>query len=132
MSMTDPIAAMLTTLRNGAQAKKSQVHVPDSKLKRSILDVFKREGYIRGYEVSEVRKNVRLLVVELKYYQGETVIKEISRISKPSRRVYCAANDIPKIHNGLGIGVLSTSSGVLSDAEARKSGLGGELICKLF
>lgn len=132
MTMTDPIGAMLTTLRNGAAARKTRVAVPASRLKQSILDVLKREGYIRGYEVRDVRPRVQEIVVELKYYQGQPVIKEISRQSKPSRRVYCGASGMPKVHNGLGIGVVSTSLGIFSDAEARKAGLGGEWICTVF
>ena len=132
MSMTDPIADMLTRIRNGQQAKKAHVTSPASSLRASVLDVLVREGYIRGYERVNVRKNIDEFKVELKYYDNQPVIKEIQRVSTPGRRVYSKVKDLPKFYNGLGIYVLSTPSGVMSDHEARQANLGGEVLCKVF
>jgi small subunit ribosomal protein S8 len=130
--LTDPIGDMLTRIRNAVMAKKKEVVVePASKLKMAILDVLKREGYIEGYKIEgeEVKKKI---IVYLKYYQGKPVIQVIERVSKPGRRIYVGVEEIPKVYNGLGIAILSTSKGVLSDREAKKLGVGGELICKVF
>ena len=132
MSMTDPLGDMLTSLRNGGMANKETVTVPASSLRASVLDVLKREGYIRGYERVNVRKNIDEFKVELKYYDNQPVIKEIQRVSTPGRRVYSKVKDLPKFYNGLGIYVLSTPSGVMSDHEARQANLGGEVLCKVF
>ena len=132
MSMTDPLGDMLTRLRNGGMANKETVTVPASNLRASVLDVLKREGYIRGYERVNVRKNIDEFKVELKYYDNQPVIKEIQRVSTPGRRVYSKVKDLPKVYNGLGIYVLSTPSGVMSDHEARQANLGGEVLCKVF
>ena len=132
MSMTDPIADMLTRIRNGQQAKKAHVTSPASSLRASVLDVLVREGYIRGYERVNVRKNIDEFKVELKYYDNQPVIKEIQRVSTPGRRVYSKVKDLPKFYNGLGIYILSTPSGVMSDHEARQANLGGEVLCKVF
>ena len=130
--MTDPISDMLTRIRNGQKAGKIKVAVPASKKHSNILDVLQREGYILGYETEEVRAGVSNLLVELKYFEGEGVIQEIGRVSKPGRRVYSSVSDMPRVHNGLGISILSTSKGVMSDFEARQQNVGGEVICTVF
>ena len=132
MSMSDPLGDMLTRIRNGQRANKEVVAVPASKLRSSVLDVLVREGYIRGYSQNELRKGVNEFSVELKYFDGEPVIKEITRVSKPGRRVYSGIKDLATFYNGLGISILSTPSGVLSDAEARDKNVGGEVLCKVY
>lgn len=130
--MTDPIADMLTRIRNGLQAGKSAVNSPASKTRQRILDVLQREGYIRGYSRNEGEANKAELRIELKYNEGEPVIRTINRVSKPGRRVYSSVRDLPRVHNGLGISIVSTPKGVLSDAEARESNVGGEVLCTVF
>ena len=132
MSMTDPLGDMLTRIRNGGMSHKSFVTVRASSLRASVLDVLKREGYIRGYERITVRPGVDEFKIELKYHEDKMVIKEIARVSTPGRRVYSKVKDLPKFYNGLGIYVLSTPSGVMSDNEARQANLGGEVLCKVF
>jgi Ribosomal protein S8 len=130
--LTDPIGDMLTRIRNAVMARKKEVVVePASKLKMAILDVLKREGYIEGYTVEGEGVKKRI-IVHLKYYKGKPVIQVIERVSKPGRRVYVGVDEIPKVFNGLGIAILSTPKGVLSDGEAKKLRVGGELICKVF
>ena len=130
MAMTDPLGDMLTRIRNGQRAKKDSVLTPASTLRVRVLDVLQREGYIRGF--TEVEKDGRKeLDIELKYYDGAPVISEIRRISKPGRRVYSAVRDLPLVRNGLGISVLSTPKGVMSDAEARTQNVGGEILCRV-
>ncbi|PHQ69750.1 MAG: 30S ribosomal protein S8 [Sneathiella sp.] len=132
MSLSDPLGDMLTRIRNGQRAMKSSVKSPSSKLRVNVLDALKREGYIRGYDVSEPEKGKPEVNIELKYYQGKGVIESVSRVSKPGRRVYSAVKDIPTIRNGLGVAILSTPNGVLSDGEAREANVGGEVLCKLY
>ena len=132
MVVTDVISDMLTRIRNGGMSHKSFVTVPASSLRASVLDVLKREGYIRGYERITVRPGVDEFKIELKYHEDKMVIKEIARVSTPGRRVYSKVKDLPKFYNGLGIYVLSTPSGVMSDNEARQANLGGEVLCKVF
>ncbi len=132
MSMTDPLGDMLTRIRNGGMAQKSSVTVPASNLRMNVLEVLKREGYIRGYEKVDVRPGVAEIKVELKYFENKPVITEIQRVSTPGRRVYSKVKDLPKFYNGLGIYILSTPSGVMSDNEARQANLGGEVLCKVF
>ncbi|MEQ5774846.1 MULTISPECIES: 30S ribosomal protein S8 [unclassified Thalassospira] len=132
MSMTDPVGDMLTRIRNGQRVGKSNVVSPASKLRLGVLDVLQREGFIRGYSVSEIRKGVSEIAIELKYFEGNGVIKQIDRVSTPGRRVYSKIKDLPKVYNGLGIAVLSTPRGVLSDQEAREQNVGGEILCKVF
>ncbi|KJE35004.1 30S ribosomal protein S8 [Thalassospira sp. HJ] len=132
MSMTDPVGDMLTRIRNGQRVGKSSVVSPASKLRTGVLDVLQREGYIRGYNVNEIRKGVSEITIELKYFEGDAVIKQIDRVSTPGRRVYSKIKDLPKVYNGLGIAVLSTPRGVLSDQEAREQNVGGEILCKVF
>ncbi|MBX2833232.1 MAG: 30S ribosomal protein S8 [Rhodospirillales bacterium] len=130
--MTDPVGDMLTRIRNGQRVGKSSVASPASKLRTGVLDVLQREGYIRGYNVSEIRKGISEITIELKYFEGDGVIKQIDRVSTPGRRVYSKIKDLPKVYNGLGIAVLSTPRGVLSDQEAREQNVGGEILCKVF
>ncbi len=132
MSMTDPLADMLTRIRNGQMRHKSSVHSPASKLRANVLEVLKREGFIRGYSRREADAGKPELVIELKYYEGEPVIRRIRRVSRPGRRVYSGVRDLPKVRNGLGISILSTPRGVLSDAEARDHHVGGEVLCEVF
>ncbi len=132
MSMTDPLGDMLTRIRNGQRAGKSAVVSPASKLRTNLLDVLVREGYIRGYERYNVRAGIDEIRIELKYFEGAPVIKEIARISTPGRRVYKKIKDLPKVYNGLGISILSTPRGVMSDHEARQANVGGEVLCRVF
>jgi len=132
MSMTDPLGDMLTRIRNGQRARKNQISSPASKLRSNVLDVLKREGYIRDYSQKELRPGVSEIEIQLKYHEGEPVIREISRVSKPGRRVYSKIKDLQRVYNGLGIAILSTPRGVLSDNEARDQNVGGEVLCQVF
>lgn len=132
MSLTDPLGDLLTRIRNGQRARKASVVAPASKLRENVLDVLKREGYIRGYGRANRRPGIDEITIELKYNEGEPVIREISRISTPGRRVYSKIKDLPKVYNGLGISILSTPKGVMSDAEARAANVGGEVLCQVF
>jgi small subunit ribosomal protein S8 len=132
MSMTDPLGDMLTRIRNAQRAGKSSVNSPASRLRASVCDVLQREGFIRGYSRQEVRKGVNELMIELKYHDGQPVIQEINRVSTPGRRVYSKIKDLPRVYNGLGISILSTPKGVMSDAEARDHHVGGEVLCRVF
>jgi small subunit ribosomal protein S8 len=123
---------MLTRIRNGQRANKSVVSVPASKLRSGVLDVLQREGYIRGYSWSEIKSGIAELNVELKYSEGQPVIREISRVSKPGRRVYAGIKKLQPVYNGLGISILSTPRGVMSDNEARAANVGGEVLCQVF
>ena len=130
--MTDPVADMLTRIRNGQQARKSAVMSPASKLRGAVLDVLQREGYIRGYAAAESDTGKPAFSIELKYHEGRPVIAELRRISKPGRRVYSGIKDLPRHYGGLGISILSTPRGVLSDNEARQQNVGGEVLCRVF
>ncbi len=130
--MTDPLGDLLTRIRNAQQARKATVQSPASKIRANVLEVLQREGYIRGYSREEVRPGVAELTIELKFVEGEPVIREITRISKPGRRVYSRITDLPRVYNGLGISILSTPKGVMSDNEARAANLGGEVLCRVF
>jgi len=132
MSMTDPLGDMLTRIRNGQQARKSTVMAPASKLRYNVLEVLKREGFIRGFSQEEVRPGIIELTIELKYHEGTPVIREISRVSTPGCRVYSKIKDLTRVYNGLGISILSTPRGVMSDAEARDANVGGEVLCQVF
>jgi len=132
MAMSDPLGDMLTRIRNGQHAHKDTITSPASNLRANVLDVLQREGYIRGYSRSTVRSGVDELMIELKYLDGEPVIREIARVSKPGRRVYSKIRDLPRQFGGLGISILSTPRGVLSDTEARAQNVGGEVLCKVF
>jgi small subunit ribosomal protein S8 len=132
MSMTDPVADMLTRIRNGIMASYDEVEVPSSKMKVSIAKILKFEGYIRNYKVIEGKTQARLMI-QLKYGANKSpIIKGLKRVSKPSCRVYARCNKIPKALNGLGINIISTSKGVVTDREARKMGVGGEIICSVW
>ena len=128
----DPIGDMLTRIRNGQQRLKANVEMPSSSLRLKILEVLKIEGFISSYHIEKKENNKISLIVDLKYYEGNPVIKDIKRISKPGRRVYSRAVSIPRIQNGLGLAIISTNKGVMSDIEARKNNIGGEIICKVF
>ncbi|CAI8382525.1 MAG: 30S ribosomal protein S8 [Cellvibrionales bacterium UBA7375] len=130
MSMQDPIADMLTCIRNAHHRSKPEVAMPSSKLKASVAEVLKAEGYINGFSVSEDVKPT--LTVDLKYFDGKPVIEEISRMSKPSLRQYSASKSLPQVRSGLGIAIISTSKGVMTDRAARAAGIGGEILCTVF
>ena len=132
MSFTDPISDMITRIRNAQLRTLNTVSIPNSKFRAKILDVLKEEGYISDYKPSSKEKNNKFLLVDLKYHNGIPVIKEISRVSKPGRRIYSKAESIPKIQNGLGIAIVSTSKGKMTDNDARLKKFGGEIICKVF
>ena len=132
MSLTDPIADMITRIRNAQLRTLNTVNIANSKLRSRILDVLKEEGYISNYKISSDKRNNKFLLVDLKYNNGVPVIKEISRVSKPGRRIYTKADSIPKIQNGLGIAIVSTSKGIMSDNNARLKKIGGEIICRVF
>ena len=132
MSNTDPIADMITRIRNAQLRRLSSVSIPNSKVRAKILDVLKDEGYISTYKKSTEEQNNKSLIVDLKYNNGIPVIKDITRVSKPGRRVYTKADSIPRIQNGLGIAIVSTSRGIMSDNDARSKNIGGEVICKVF
>ena len=132
MSLMDPIGDMLTRIRNGQQRLMAKVEMPSSSLRLKILEVLKVEGFISTYHIEKKENNKISLIVDLKYYEGNPVIKDIKRISKPGRRVYSRAISIPKVMNGLGLAILSTPKGVMSDTEARKNNIGGEIICRVF
>jgi len=132
MSIVDPIGDMLTRIRNGQMRSSSTVKIPASKFREKILNILKVEGYILNYKLSSDKNKKNNISVDLKYNQGIPVIKEITRISKPGRRVYTRADSIPRIQNGLGIAIMSTSKGVMTDNDARKENLGGEILCKVF
>lgn len=132
MSMTDPIGDMLTRIRNGQCARLGKVSTPASRFRFSVLEVLKREGYIRGFEHSEIDPTKPEISIELKYSEGEPVIQTIERVSTPGRRVYSSIKDLPRVCNGLGIAILSTPRGVMSDAEAREANVGGEVLCNVI
>ena len=132
MSMSDPLGDMLTRIRNAQRAKKTEVISPASRLRENVLEVQKKEGYINGYEKVNVRAGVDELHIQLKYHEGTGVITEIYRVSTPGRRVYSSVKDLPRVYNGLGISIISTPSGVMSDYDARKANVGGEILCQVF
>jgi small subunit ribosomal protein S8 len=132
MSMTDPLADMLTRIRNGIMAKFTKVDVPASGMKISLAKIMKEEGYIKNYKVIKDRRQ-GILRLFLRYDENQkSIISGLERVSKPSRRMYVGCNDIPKVQNGLGISIVSTSKGVITDREARKTGVGGEVICRVW
>ena len=131
MAVTDPVGDLLTRIRNGQRAKKDSVLSPASKLRVRVLDVLQREGYIRGYSEEQMGPAAGVRI-ELKYFEGQPAIKHVARVSKPGRRVYSGSNDLPRVMNGLGITIVSTPRGVLSDAEAREQNVGGEVLAEVF
>ena len=132
MTMSDPLGDMLTRIRNGQRVGKSKVNAPASILRSNVLEVLKREGYIRGFRRHEQRPGIAELEIELKYHDGNPVIQKISRISRPGQRVYSKIKELPLYYNGLGITILSTPRGVMSDQEARAANVGGEVLCRVF
>ncbi|MGD9915059.1 MAG: 30S ribosomal protein S8 [Rhizobiaceae bacterium] len=132
MSMNDPLGDMLTRIRNAIGRRKNKVSTPNSRLRVRVLDVLKSEGYIRDYSQVDYDNGKSEIEIELKYYEGAPVIREIARVSKPGRRVYVAAKSIPSVANGLGISILSTPKGVMADHEAREQNVGGEILCQIF
>lgn len=131
MAMTDPLGDMLTRIRNGQRAKKDSVLSPASKLRANVLEVLQREGYIRGYSDEQMGPAAGVRI-ELKYFEGQPAIKHVARVSKPGRRVYSGSQELPRVRNGLGITIVSTPRGVLSDAEAREQNVGGEVLAEVF
>ncbi len=132
MSMSDPLGDMLTRIRNAQHAKLTMCTAPASNLRANVLDVLKREGFIRGFSREEVRPGIAQLRIELKYSEGQPVIKEINRVSRPGRRVYSKIKELPRVYSGLGVSILSTPRGVMSDVEARAANVGGEVLCRVF
>lgn len=132
MSMNDPLGDMLTRIRNAQMRGKSTVSTPASKLRAWVLDVLTDEGYIRGYDRKPSENGQGELVISLKYFEGEPVIREVKRVSKPGRRVYMGVSEIPQVRNGLGVAIVSTPKGVMSDANARAANVGGEVLCTVF
>jgi small subunit ribosomal protein S8 len=132
MMMNDPLGDMLTRIRNAQMRGKSTVSTPASKLRAWVLDVLASEGYIRGYERNDTDNGQGELVISLKYFEGTPVIRELKRVSKPGRRVYMSVKDIPSVRNGLGVSIVSTPKGVMSDAAARSANVGGEVLCTVF
>ena len=132
MSTSDPLGDMLTRIRNAQRSRHSTCVAPASKLRANVLDVLKREGFIRAFSAEELRPGVAQLRIELKYNEGGPVIKEITRVSKPGRRVYSGIKDLPRVYAGLGVSILSTPRGVMSDIEARAANVGGEVLCRVF
>jgi small subunit ribosomal protein S8 len=132
MTMTDPLGDMITRIRNAQLRKKSKCSTPASKLRGNLLEVLKSEGYIRGYAKTDFDGGKAEFEIELKYFDGQPVIREISRVSKPGRRVYTSVDNIPRVANGLGVTILSTPKGVMADHAAREANVGGEVLCKVF
>ena len=132
MTMTDPLGDMLTRIRNAQRRNKTRVSTPASKLRGRVLDVLQEEGYIRGYAQVDYEGGKSEYDIELKYFDGEPVIKNLQRVSKPGRRVYSSVRNLPTIANGLGLAILSTPKGVMSDSKARAENVGGEILCSVF
>ncbi len=132
MSFSDPLGDMLTRIRNGQKARKTTIVSPASKLRANVLEVLKQEGYIRDYSQEKIAEGMEQLKIELKYYENQPVIQAVDRVSKPGRRVYAKIKDLKPINNGLGVVVLSTPKGVLSDGKARELNVGGEVLCSVF
>ena len=132
MTLMDPIGDMFTRIRNGQLRRLTKVEMPSSNFRLKVLEVLKNEGFISSYHIEKKDNNKVSLSVDLKYYEGTPVIKEIKRVSKPGRRVFSRADSIPRIQNGLGLAIISTNKGVMSDIEARKNNVGGEIICRVF
>jgi small subunit ribosomal protein S8 len=132
MSVNDPLGDMLTRIRNAQMRKKGKVSTPGSKLRANVLDVLEQEGFIRGYSSTDFGNGRTEFEIELKYFDGQPVIREIQRVSKPGRRVYSAVDQMPRVANGLGITIVSTPKGVMADHSARENNVGGEVLCKVF
>ncbi|NCC21025.1 MAG: 30S ribosomal protein S8 [Alphaproteobacteria bacterium] len=132
MSMSDPLGDLLTRIRNGQHARKTSIECPWAKLRENVCKVLQEEGYIRGYKVADMGGNRKTLVIDLKYEAGEGVIRKIQRVSKPGRRMYTKVADMPRFYNGLGVSIVSTPKGVLSDSAAREQNVGGEILCQVY
>lgn len=132
MTLTDPIGDMFSRIRNGQMRSLNSIDIPSSNFRQNILKILKDEGYIKDYYIEKTENNKISLKINLKYYEGDPVIKEIKRVSKPGRRIYSRANSIPRVMNGLGLAIISTPKGVMTDVEARKNNVGGEIICRVF
>ena len=132
MTMTDPLGDMLTRIRNAQMRQKNKVVTPASKLRERVLDVLQKEGFIRGYTTVDYGNGKSEIEIELKYHNGDPVIREISRVSTPGRRVYSGIKNVPMVANGLGVAILSTPKGVMSDSDAREANVGGEILCNVF
>ncbi|MDT3687028.1 MAG: 30S ribosomal protein S8 [Pseudorhodoplanes sp.] len=132
MAVNDPVGDLITRIRNASMRNKSKVSSPSSKLRVNLLDVLKSEGYIRGYSTVEHKDGRNEVEIELKYFDGAPVIREIARVSKPGRRVYVSVKNLPRVNNGLGISILSTPKGVMADHAARDANVGGEILCTVF
>ena len=132
MTVSDPLGDMLTRIRNAQMRGKTKVITPGSNLRRRVLDVLQAEGYIRGFTETTYDNGRHEFEIELKYFDGSPVIREIKRVSKPGRRVYSSVKDLPRVYNGLGISILSTPKGVMSDHIAREENVGGEVLCQVF
>jgi len=132
MAVNDPVGDLITRIRNASMRNKSKVSSPSSKLRVSVLDVLKSEGYIRGYSTVEHKDGRNEVEIELKYFDGTPVIRDITRVSKPGRRVYASVKNLPRVNNGLGISILSTPKGVMADHAARDANVGGEILCTVF
>ena len=132
MNVTDPIGDLLARIRNAQQRGKSKVTTPASKMRERVLEVLQQEGYIRGFTVTEKSGGQAEIEIELKYFDGEPVIKNIKRVSKPGRRVYASVETLPVVYRGLGISIVSTSKGIMSDSDARANNVGGEVLCAVF
>ena len=132
MSLSDPIGDLLTRIRNGQMARHSAIISPNSKKRRAILDVLQKEGFIRGYTENQVRKGVSELRVNLKYFEGKPVIRELRRVSRPGLRNYASVKSMPRVYNGLGLSIVSTSQGVMTDVAARERNIGGEVVAQVF
>ena len=130
--MNDPLCDMFTHIRNAQRRRKSKVSTPGSKIRAHVLDVLQQEGYIRGYSSTDYGNGRTEFDIELKYFDGQPVIREIERVSKPGRRVYAAVSNMPRVANGLGITIMSTPKGVMADHTARENNVGGEVLCKVF
>jgi len=132
MSMSDPLGDLLTRIRNAQSARQTRCKAPASKLRENVLEALQREGFIRAWRTEELRPGVKFIDIELKYSEGEPAIREITRVSKPGRRVYSKITELPKFYNGLGMSILSTPRGVMSENEARAANVGGEVLCRVF
>ena len=132
MMINDPLSDMIARIKNAATRKRSKVLTPASRLRQRVLDVLQDEGYIRGYNLVQNPGEFPQFEIELKYFDGQPVIREFSRVSKPGRRVYVAVRNLPRINNGLGVSILSTPKGVMADHDARDANVGGELLCTIF
>jgi small subunit ribosomal protein S8 len=132
MAMNDPIGDMLTRIRNAQMRNKDRVSTPGSSFRARVLDVLKNEGYIRGYSETKYDNGRTEFEIELKYFDGEPVIRDIARVSKPGRRVYASVKALPRVNNGLGVAILSTPKGVMADHDARDQNVGGEVLCTVF